>query len=285
MFDARQRARFGGKPIRFFLVLRQGQSWRYCSADRDLTIGDATWLSAQIERSDIKLTPEPAKDKVTLRFAYLLAPDAGSYPVTQPLGDNWQPYVPTDEVRVICLEGHHGDDTPPVVQWMGVVTAVKCSDVEMELTCEPAANVGKSLNQGAKWQIGCWKTPYSTGIRGCNMLPDNFKVTGTVSAAVGQSITAPEFAASVYSLAGGYLTYEAASGLLVRRGIAAHALGSDTVTLTAGGPNPPVGAAVTALPTCPRTWAACLARNNTIHYGGAIYKPVKTPDGVSMSWG
>lgn len=285
MSDIYQRSRFGGKPVRFFLFVRQGLSWRYCTADRDLTIAGTTWLSAQISRSDIKLTPEPAKDKVTVSFAYLLDPDAPRYPVTQSLGDNWQPYVPTDDVRVICLEGHYGDTDPPVVQWMGLVTAVKSSDVVMELTCEPAGSVIKALNQGAKWQVGCWKTPYSTGLRGCNMLPGDFEIVATLTDADDLVLTASEFAASAFSLAGGYLTYTAASGLLIRRGITSHTLGSATLALTSGGPNPATGDTVLALPTCPRTWVACEDRDNTINYGGAIYKPVKSPDGVSMSWG
>ncbi|PAS97941.1 MAG: hypothetical protein CGU28_03100 [Candidatus Dactylopiibacterium carminicum] len=430
MFDALQRARFGGKPVRFFLFIRQSLTWRYCTADRDITLGEHTWLSAQISRSDIKQTPEPAKDKITIKLAYLLDPAAESYPATQALGDNWQPWVPGDDVRVICAEGHYGATDLPVAQWTGVVTGVKFGDVEMELTCEPAPNTSKAINQGAKWQISCWKTVYSTGLRGCNLIPGPIAVVGTLTAVAGNNITAAEFVAqartfvggtaawladmpvarsavvtavagstatlddvtdievgteltwldgvtprvatvsaiagsvltlsdvtgltvdatvgwedveeqafsanitahagttltlddvtglavasvvtaytiplwvdavltavdgltltaaefagALFTLAGGYLTYTATNGLLIRRGIASHVLGSDTLTLTAGGPNPGIDTAVRALPTCPRTWAACAARGNTLNYGGAIYKPVKAPEGSSMSWG
>jgi hypothetical protein len=410
MFESIERSRFGGKPVRLFVFTRQSLTWRFCSADRDLVVDGHTYLSAQIDRSAIKQTIEPAKDKITITFAYLLDPAAGSYPVTQPLGDNWRPYVPTDDVRVVCLETHYGDADAPAVRWVGVATGIKFGDVEAELTCQPDGALKRALNQGAKWSKACWKQVYSTGLRGCN-LPDGagtqsgtvtrleqiagdvdpvahvvvpelasflsglvgktatwsdgpthytatitqaylayewettvtpfrgvptttsgfswddgsalhdesaatWSTTYTKRAALvlsdatglavdtaievqfpslttvatltdvdGLQLTATEFVDATFSLAGGFLTYTAASGLLVRRGIDSHAVGSDVLTLTAGGPGPAIGDAVTALPSCPRTWAACALRGNTINFGGAIYKPIKTPEGTSMAWG
>jgi len=109
---------------------------------------------------------------------------------------------------------------------------------------------------------------------------------GVVSIVDALSVTAVAFAESAFSLSGGYLTFVDGDGLLVRCEIASHELGSETLVLQPGGRVPSVGDEVTALPTCARTWDACSARMNTAHYGGSIYKPVKSPlDGVSMSWG
>jgi len=477
MFDTTERSRFGGKPIRLFRFTRQHLVWRFCTADRDLTIDGQVWLSAQIDRSEIKQTPEKAKDKIMVNFDYLLDVAAATYPVTQSLGDNWRPYVPTDDVGVECFAMHYGEAAAPVLEWIGVVTGVKFGDVALELTCEPNGSHQLARDQGAKWSKSCWKTVYSTGIRGCNLpgAPTTLQATitkleqlagdvapaahvlapeltayiaglagktaswvyevpteriGTVTAIDGSDVTlddvtgiavgtvldwidgssaaqsgtvtaidgdvatlddvtrlnvaivcnwnedvatlatatitdayfaydyvtstssgsqtgfswnsigelsdmsgsgwsvtytkraalvlsdttglavdsvievqmtggatvatltavnglqltAAEFATTQFALGGGYLTYIAANGLLIRRGIADHAQGSNTLTLTAGGPNPPVDAEVTVLPSCPRTWAACAARGNTINFGGAFFKPVKTPEGSSMSW-
>ena len=46
-----------------------------------------------------------------------------------------------------------------------------------------------------------------------------------------------------------------------------------------------VARAFVALPGCPGNWAACEAFDNTVNYGGAIYKPGKNPTEDSMSWG
>lgn len=284
-FDALERSRFNGRPVRLFVFTRQMLTWRFANSDRDITIGGETYLAANIDRSEIQQTVQREKDELTVTFPYLLNPSADEYPVTQDLGDNWRPHVPVDVIGVVCLTTHYGDTDPPKVEWIGHVAQPKFTDTQLSLICEPNSSIPLARNQGAKYQVGCWKTPYSTGIRGCNMDPANFQVLATLTAAAGMTLTAPEFAASAFALAGGYLTFRAASGLLIRRGIESHSLGSDTLTMTAGGPSPGVGDAITALPTCPRTWAACEARANTINYGGAIYRPVKTPEGVSMSWG
>ena len=409
--------RWGNRPVHLFVFTRQHLVWRYCTADRDLEINGNTYLSAQIERGEIKQTVERAKDKLGIKFAYLLDPTAPEYPATQVLGDNWWPYIPTDTVNVVCLEYDAGTGAAPAVQWMGEVTQPKFSDVEMELICEPNNGFARARNQGPKWQRGCWKTVYSTGPRGCNLskvggvasgvvtkieaalgdvpprahllvpefgqflsslegrsvtwivggierssvvldayyayderikismpgeevdtttffwndvgskvdhvrptgpfgaFPAYFYYTrraalvladatglavgsqisidlprvgviGHVTAVNGLALTAAEFAESTFALAGGYLTFLSLGGLLVRREIAAHNVGDAILQLQAGGPVPAVGAAVTALPTCARTWSACEVRMNTGNFGGSLYKPAKNPmDGVSMSWG
>lgn len=110
-------------------------------------------------------------------------------------------------------------------------------------------------------------------------------ITATLTGVAGLVLTAPEFATSRFALVGGSLSYTLASGLVVRRHIAAHVQGTNKVSLMAGGPNPVVGDVVHGLPGCERTWAACAERGNTPHYGGAIYKPAKNPIEESMSWG
>lgn len=424
MFETFELSRFLGKPIRLFVFRRQSQVWRYCTADRDLVIGGNTYYAAQIDRSEIKQTAERAKDKITIKLAYLRDPDAAEYPVTQSLGDNWFPFVPSSTVFVTCLSTHYGDTDPPAVEWIGQVTQPKFTDVELELTCEPSGGTDRARNQGAKWQRGCWKTVYSTGLRGCNLVAGPIPVAGTltgvsgsditaaefvdqqrtfvggiaewmadvvvprsatvvalagsdatlddvtdidvgtvltwtggtgavtaiaadvvtlddvtalaVSAEVawdgsaaqpfsanitahsgttltlddatglavdsvviahtvpiwteatltavsGLTLTAAEFASAPFNLAGGSLTWTNDNGLVERRPIMSHS--GDTITVLYGSPDLDVALDVIAVPGCPRTWAACADRNNTIHYGGAIYKPGKNPTEDSMSWG
>lgn len=283
MFETFELSRFLGKPVRLFVFTRQNQVWRYCTADRDLVIGGNTYLSAQIDRSEIKQTAERAKDKITIKLAYLRDPTAPEYPVTQALGDNWFPFVPSSTVYVMCLATHYGDTDPPAVEWMGQVTQPKFSDVELELTCEPTGGTDRARNQGAKWQRGCWKTVYSTGLRGCNLNPDLFKVEATLTGVSGLTLTASAFGTAPINLSGGALTWTNANGVIERRSIMSHV--GTSITLLYGSDDLANGLSVTALPGCPRTWAACEERANTDNYGGAIYKPVKDPMKDSMSWG
>lgn len=283
-FDATERARFGGKPVHLFVFTRQSLVWRFNGGTDDLLISGNTYLTAPIKRSEIQQTIEPAKDTITITLPYLRDPAASSYPVTQSLGDTWHPYVPSDAVQVVCMATHVGSADAPVVEWMGVVTQPKFEDGLLTLTCEPSSGLARARNQGPRWQRACWKTVYTTGLRGCNLDRDVFATPGTLTAASGLTVTATEFAASALPLAGGYLTWTRSDGLLDRRTIMAHS--GDTLTLLYGAADLAAGLAVTARPGCERTWAACNARSNTLNFGGAIYKPVDNPtDGVSMSWG
>lgn len=282
MFDLIERSRFGGRPVQLFVFTRQALIWRYCSADRDMVIGGHTYFAATIERSEIQQTVERAKDKLTIKVAYLRNPFALEFPSTQSLGDNWHPYAPSDEIRVICLTTHWGDTDAPKVEWMGVVTQPDFTDTELTLTCEPGNAIGRALNQGAKFQKGCWKTVYSTGLRGCNLAPDAFKVDAVLSAAAGVTLTAAAFSSAPLSLRGGWVEWTRGDGLVERRSIMDHA--GSTLWLQYGAAGLVPGLAVVARPGCPQTWAACDERDNTDNFGGAMFKPSKNPTEESMSW-
>lgn len=283
MFETNEQSRWLGRPVRLFVFERQSQVWRYCNADRDLIIDGNTYYAAQIDRSEIKQTVERAKDKITIKMAYLRDPAAPAYPVTQTLGDNWFPYIPSSTVYVTCLAAHHGDAGQPAIEWIGQVTQPKFTDAELELTCEPSGSASQARNQGAKWQRGCWKTVYSTGLRGCNLNPADFQVEGTLSGVSGLTLTATAFGTAPFNLAGGALSWANDDGIIERRSIMSH--DGNTITVLYGASDLAPGCDVVALPGCPRTWAACEARGNTINYGGAIYKPGKNPKEESMSWG
>lgn len=292
MFDAIQKSRFLGKPVRLFRFELQGTViGRFTNAPIDVVSGGFTWLPAQIDRSDIKLTIEPAKDKITVKFAYLLNPYAPlqDIPSTQALGDFWNPYPPPGVVRVVCLATHIGDTDPPAVEWMGKVVAPEFTDVELSLSCEPGPALPRAVNQGYNIQVACPKTVYSTGPRGCGLDPMAFAVSTALDSATGVVLVAADFATAPLSLAGGTLLWTRPDGLTDERTIMSHA--GATLTLQYGAPDLAAALDVIAIPSCEQTYAACEVRFPTpedppqLHYGGAIYKPLENPIGDSMSWG
>lgn len=293
MFDLLEKSRFGGRPVRLFRFQRQNAIWWFAQADREVDAGSATWHAAQIERDEIRQTSERAKDKIKIRMAYLRDPNANpvDIPATQSLGDLWHPYIPSDPVSVMCFSHHYGDTDPPVMEWSGEVAQPEYTDVELTLTCIPGKAIAEAKNQGAKFQRACWKEPYSTGLKGCNLNPDDFDIAGTLTDVTGLTVKAAAFASAPLSLLQGSFrwprTIQAHNGaieIIESRTIVQHS--GDTVRLLYGGAGLAVALAVVGRPSCPGTYAACEARENTINYGGAIYKPVKNPmEGVSMSWG
>lgn len=284
MFDTFERSRFTGRPVHLFVFTRQGLTWRYSTADHNRVFGDGQpYLAAQIQRSEIKQTAERAKDKIKIKLAYLRDPFASTYPSTQPLGSNWHPFPPGDPVFVQCLSTHLGDEDPPVVEWTGIVTQPVFSDTELELTCEQTSAIDQAVDQGPRWGRACWKAVYSTGIRGCNLALDAFRVDAELDEVDGLVLTATEFASAPLSLLGGWIEWTRGDGLVEKRGITAH--DGDSITILYGGIDLAEGLEVIARPNCPGTWSACEERENTINFGGAIYKPVRDPNEESMSWG
>jgi hypothetical protein len=287
MFDTLQKARFGGKPLQLFIFRRQGTEVRFCTGATDYTnpVDSTVYTAAQIERSEIKLTSERAKDTLTIKFAFLKDPNApdDALPSTQSLGDWWTPYVPGDRIDVICLDAHRGDTDAPKVRWMGEVVRPSFSDVEITLTCAPYGQTARTRGQGYRWQKSCPKTVYSTGIRGCNLDPEDFKIEATPTVS-GLQLTAAAFGTAPFNLRGGTWQWTTDAGLVEKRYILAHS--GTAITLLYGGED--LDNAGFALPNCEHTFAACSARRDDPqnHYGGAVYKPIKNPtEGQSMSWG
>src|SRR6185312_9057092 len=102
------------------------------------TLDGNTYLAAAIARSAIKQTVETPQDQITINFPYVRDPSAPETPVTQPLGDNWHPYVPADTVGVVCMAYHANDpDAETVVEWQGRVAQPKFTDGKLDLICKP----------------------------------------------------------------------------------------------------------------------------------------------------
>lgn len=284
MFKDFELSRRGGKPTHLFRFARQGKVWRFAASDRDITIGGFTYLAAPISRAEIKQTVEKAQASLAITLPYN-RDASNSDPVTQSLGNNWYPYIPSDTVTVACMATHLGDpDQEIIVEWLGQVGQPKFTDGQLELTCVQASSIGKVQRQGPKFQIACWKTVYSTGLRGCNLDRTGQSTTAVLSGVSGLSVSAAAFNGLPLTLAGGGLQFTDSNGLVQRLSIMAHA--GNALTLLSGAAGLANGTTVTVYPGCPRTWAACTARNNTINFGGAIYKPVQNPySGQSMSWG
>lgn len=285
-FEAFETSARGGKPTHLFLFGRQSKAWRFIACDRDQTRGGQLYTGCAISRSAIKQSAESQQNTVTITLPYCLDPNAAELPPTQDFGNNWLPFVPSDPISVSCMATHLNDpDQEVVVEWLGFVQQPKFDDATqtLALTCVPPGQIGKAMYQGAKWQVACWKTPYSTGIRGCNLVSADFEIAATLTAVDGVNLTADAFGTAPLNLAGGDIWWMNADGLLIRRPIWAHS--GSTITLLYGSDDLDVGLDVTVRPTCPGTWAACSTRGNTDNYGGALYKPVQNPyDGTSMSW-
>lgn len=205
-FKAFETSARSGKPAQFFLFGRQGLSWRFTNAARDITVGGKTYIACAISRTEIKETIEKAQDNVTITLPCSLDPNCAEPPPTQAFCNNWQPTVPTDPVSVICMAMHLDDpDQEMAVQWIGVVQQPKFDDNAgtLALTCVPPGQIAAAMYQGAKWQVACWKSVYSTGLRGCNLVAGGIDVPDVVTAISGSTVTAAKWEHPPRSFVGG----------------------------------------------------------------------------------
>lgn len=286
-FESVARSLFGEEPVYLFVFSRPGMVLRFCNADRDIVVGGNTYMAAQIDRSEIRQSSEGAKERLSIKFAYLRKiGSAVEYPSTQALGDWWHPWVPTDIVSVTCLQLQRGSEDPPMVQWMGRVMQPVFGDTEMELSCEPGSAMAKAADQGPRVQRACFKEVYSTGIAGCNLDRAGFETVTTLDSVSGVELTAAAFDGQPLTLLGGTCEWRDVYGIRHGRMITYHS--GTLVRIHFSGPGLGPGTEVTVFPNCEQTWDACAARrpDPQNHIGSAQYLPVENPTagGVSMSW-
>jgi len=279
MFKLRELSRFLGRPVQLVTFARQGVAWRYCTADRDITVGGHTYLSARgMTVSEIRDTAERAKNNVTITVPYLVDPSAPDMPVTQPLGDNWRPYVPSDEVRVVIMSMHHDDpDAEVQTNWHGHVAQPKFRDATLDLVCAPGRMArGGWVGRAPRWSRACEVPVYSQGEGMCNLDPGAWAVPATLTGVSGLTVTAPEFVRTDgIAWPGGYVEWTRDDGIVEMRTI--KAASGQAITLDYGAADLEPGLEVIARPGCPHNWAGCSARNNTDNYGGCMTMPGKSP--------
>jgi hypothetical protein len=264
-FDELERSRWFGQPIAFLRLSRGALTELYTSADREITIGDDTYLPLAITRSEIQDSAERAKGVLTITM-----------PIDAPCVSWWRPYAPSSTIGVTWLAMHRGS-SDIVVEWVGRVIGPKYSDSTLTLSCEPTKTNARSRGLELRWQRGCPLAVYSQGLGMCNLNPDDFAVPGTVEDFSGLSLQASAFSSATFALAGGYITWVREDGETETRSIMAHTLGSDVIVLNYGTDTLTDGMDVIAYPGCPHNWQACVDRGNSDNYGGSLYLPNKDP--------
>lgn len=272
-FSIFELSRWGGKPVHLFRFTRGTLVWRYTSADREIVLGDETFLPAAIARGPIRESMEAAKNNLTITFPYLLNPLATDLPSTQPLGDNWRPYPPSDRITVTCMALHYGDDEA-AIEWTGRVLSPSFTDTKCTLTCHPSHRSAKRSGMQRKWQRSCDVPVYSQGHGMCNVDKALHALPATVDSVFGLMVTAEAFATlPTGRLSGGFIEWTRADGLQDFRTIMAHT--GDVIVVNYGASDLLEALDVVAYPGCAHNEAACAEFDNSPNHGGAKNLPNK----------
>lgn len=258
--EARDASLTDGKPVKFFRFTRGTVHWHYTNADRELMHDGATYLPTAISHSEIKDGSEPNKASITITM-----------PQDLPVAGNWRPFPPGDRIVATIMTQHLGE-ADVLVDWIGRVTSPQFDDVTLQLLSEPTTTTARRGGRGRVFSRACDLVHYSQGPGLCNVDPVEHALPAVVSNVAGLAVTATAFLALPSGrLAGGWVEWTRADGLIERRSIDAHV--GDTITIDYGAQDLASDLAVTAYPGCAHNWADCGYYANQDNYGGELWIP------------
>lgn len=263
-FDTRERSADDGRPVELFTFARDYQTWRYTSADRDVTADSQIFLARAITRSEIEASGENARNSISI-----------TAPRDLEVAELYRVASPTLAVTCVVQQYHEGDGQIFTL-WTGRILSVNFEGLTARISLEPALTSIRRVGLRRLYQRQCPHVLYSEA---CGANREAFRVDGSVDAVAGLVVSVPEADAQPDgAFAGGYIEWEIALGIAERRFITDHT--GAALTLTAPPQGLAVGAAVKLYPGCDHTIATCAAKfSNTLNYGGFPYMPTKNPFG------
>lgn len=269
--EARERSWSEGAPIALFRFTRGNVSWFYTSSDREETHNGDTYTPAAISRGPIRQGSERAKLSITVTL-----------PATLPVASNWRPYPSCDPVALTIFVRHVGE-TQALAEWVGRTVSSKFDGAILTLTCEPSATSNRRGGALRVWQRSCGLVLYGQGTGMCNVDRSAHALPATVNTVSGLTVTAAAFSNLPGGrLAGGYIEWQRADGLVEFRTIRSHI--DDSVLLDYGAADLAPGLAVTAYPGCAHNWSDCGYFDNQANYGGDLWMPGENPFDGNPVW-
>lgn len=263
-FDARETSTDLGRPVELFEFGRDYQTWRYTSADREVTAASAIYKPRAISRTAIETSSEKARSGITI-----------TAPRDLEVAELFRVSPPTLAVTCIVRQYHEGD-AELVTIWTGRVSGVKFTGISAEITCDPVFSAMRRIGLRRLYQRQCPHVLYNAS---CGVNRETFRTDGTTDAVTGSVVSVPQ--ADLLPdgwFAGGYIEWEIAIGIVERRFITDHTAGSLTLSTLPYGLTG--GTAVKVYPGCDHLLTTCSTKfSNVANYGGFPYFPLKNPFG------
>lgn len=252
------------RPVYLYAFTDAAGTTRLTNAASAVTYDGNSYSVSSISHGEITQSGEMSKDALSLDFPSNNA-FARTFLVSQ--------LDASTTLTIIRL--HTTDlDAEGVVYWKGRVASAKASGQTITLECESIFTSMRRPGLRARYQRTCRHDLYGTG---CGLDPENFDVSGTVSAISGKVITvavADDQADGYYR--GGMVRAE--DGTL--RGIREHVGQLLTLSSTASIAN---GDTVQLYPGCDRLTETCRVKfSNLLNYGGFPEIPSDNPFNIQL---
>lgn len=262
-----------GQPIHLYAFRLGDTTWRYCTADRDVTtiemVGEPpaevtrTWKAVPISDEGIRQSGEAATDAMTITAPSNIGP-VQTHVVTPP----------SALIRVAIFHKHNGSDDIAAV-YAGEITQIDFPKPGVaKITAEALSATMQRDGLRLAWQRTCPYALYDQVT--CKVDKSLHGVAGTVTAVVGLGVTIPGLSAHAEGFfAGGFIEWQDPIIGFEFRAIESHT--GDALVMFGDTNDIHVGLTVTAYPGCARTVAACTAFGNLPNYGGIPHMPGRSP--------
>jgi len=261
-YDVFETSKEAGRPIELFEFTIGTTTYRYTSAEDDVTYSAAIYTSEPIMRTSPTLTSsENGRQQMEIVL-----------PSNNQIAQRYVGIVPAEAVRLRVLQFHRGDSPNGVVLWSGRVVSAKYERrgaVCRLFSVSSEAALSRPC-PGRKFQSLC---NHKLGDSLCQVDLESEKYTGVVTDAEAAVITV----AGVSSQGPDW----AVGGTVVwgteRRLVLAPQSGDD-LTLRLPFPVTPIGQTVDVYPGCDHLISTCDSKfSNTVNFGGYPFVPTKNP--------
>lgn len=260
-YTAKENSTYDGQPNELYQFVRNGQSWRYTSADEDKTIESIIYSSASLTRTKLEQNQEMSRNPITVSI------DKNASFVQQFRG------APPSDVIQLTIFRYHEGDSEVVTIWIGRVVNIRLKERIAEIRCEPIFTAMKRPVLRRRYQTTCPHVLYGAQ---CGVLSSSFSVITSLLSVSGTTLTASAFGTHPDGyFSGGYVEWEV-DGNIETRPIINHVGTAITVNFPFQGM--PSNATVKAFPGCDHVLATCNTKfNNVENYGGQPFFPSKNP--------
>lgn len=249
-----------GRPVELYEFVSGATSYRYTSADGDVSYGGNTYTAVPIARGAVEATSETAR----LALEITCSRDLTVLDLFSTL--------PPDQIVAVTLRRLHAGDGEAITLWMGRILNVTWNNATAEIHCESVFTSLKRTGLRRLYQKPCPHVVYGPG---CGLNKASWKATKSVATISGTTLTFSSIGVADGYYAGGFIEWTS-GGVTQRRAIRSQLAG--VVEISFQIPSLTAGASVDLYPGCDHTLAACTTKfANWLNFGGMPYFPSKNP--------
>lgn len=257
-YDARETSRYSGTPFELFWFVTGAQNWYLTGSDVSRHFGANVYTPESISATAINQNQELRSGSIVITI-----------PRTHPIAALFVAYAPSAPLSVVIYRGHDGEAEDQIVTYFtGRVSTARFAE-HCELTCVPEQDALKRSVPIQKYQSQCNWVLFGAG---CGVDKSSYAVSGTVSAASGDTVTVTGFNAKPDGwFRAGWLELGQQ-----RRMILSHV--GNVVTLITPMIGIQVGDAVVGYPGCMLDEATCTSKfSNLVNFFGFSRIPTRNP--------